>query len=128
MPNLRIGKNRHQKGKCHCSFILDFFYFARFHFNINVKLLLFLTPLVFGFSFMFTNSAVCSCTLLELQPNNMSMGIAAKAGMLQTVFTLVAVNARTPKEKMLGKQKKSQAEHSQSELKALEQAKYGMFF
>lgn len=107
MPNLRIGKNT-PKRKVPLQFHSRFFLLCSFPFlfNINVKLLLFLTSLVFGFSFMFTNSAVCSCTLLELQPNSMSMGIAAKAGMLQTVFTLVAVNARTPKEKMLGKQKK----------------------
>lgn len=49
---------------------------------------------------MFTNSAVCSCILLELyNPNNMAVGIAAEAGMLETVFTLIAVNARTQKRK-----------------------------
>lgn len=49
---------------------------------------------------MLTNSAVCSCILLELcNPNNMALGIAAEASMLQTVYTLIAVNARTQERK-----------------------------
>lgn len=49
---------------------------------------------------MFANSVVCSCILLELyNPNDMAVGIAAEAGMLETVFTLRAVNTRTQKKK-----------------------------
>lgn len=53
----------------------------------------------------------------------MAVAIAAKAGGLQTVLTLVAVNAGTQKRKNARETNKSQAEYSKSELKALKQAK-----
>lgn len=68
MLNIGTGKKQTPKWKMSLQLRsrLFFLVFLRLLFNVLVKLLVFLTYFVGGFSFMFTNSAVCSCTSLHL--------------------------------------------------------------